>query len=178
MVRYCFTQQADGTLWANGGNGFVINTGFLHRKTVAPLNLADPESIVYWLVHDLAYGSIDSFNKLLPESSLWYGPNVAGGREQIDTTQFLKMLSERIVNKPICVGYIVSYVDKSISNVGVSIMLWTKNWQPLWDWNGSPVSDEIVFGISGSPGEITSAWFVPSSAILEVVDHKVCPVVK
>lgn len=137
----------------------------------APLNLSDPDSIVYWLSHDMAFGQIDSFNQIMTNDTISYGPGYSGGRVSMDKTTFLTQLGVRITYIPTCIGY-------SVTDDNKYIMVWTKNWQPMWDFQGKPSSEEMVFGISLSPTQIDMANFVPSSAILDSpsVKHKSCPV--
>ena len=133
-----------------------------------PLDLSDPDSIVFWLAYDLATGSTEHFNQIIVDGSLLYGTGLAGGREPVSKADFMAELNQRITSRPACAGY--TSQDREIS-----IMLWTTGWSPAWVANGPASSDEIVFSFNLIQGQIfTTAYFTPSSAILEVVDHLPC----
>jgi hypothetical protein len=135
--------------------------------TYGSLDLSNPESIVYWLAHDMVNGTIDSFRRVIMKDTLQYGTGFAGGRDSISRQTFMLEIGERITNKPLCVGYTFS---------SGHITLWTKNWQPVWDFRGEHISEEITFSFFLYDGDVdTWAYFYPSSDILEVVDHQPCP---
>lgn len=134
-----------------------------------PVDLNDLESIVYGLAYDLAYGSQDSFQRVFSGSILLYGAGIAGSRYEIAPETFLGYLAERIPNGPGCAGYLISADRKSAQ-------IFTTNWEPLWEEPGGAKSDEINFTIAFQSGKILiTAYFTPSSGILEVVDHQACP---
>jgi TolB protein len=131
-----------------------------------PLNLLDPESIVYWLAYDMVFGKIDSFSQVLTEDTLEYGTGFAGGRAEIDRASFLDELNKRIRSKPECVGYVI---DEDYP----SLRIWTKGWLPSWEFYMDLVgnlitSEEITFTIFLQNGLRVWAYFSPSSSILEL----------
>lgn len=134
-----------------------------------PVDLSDLDAIVYGLAYDLAYGTQDSFQRVFTGSILLYGAGIAGSRYEIAPETFLEYLAERIPNGPGCAGYVMN-VDRK------SVQVFTTGWNPLWEEPGGAKSDQIIFTITFQRGKIlVTAYFTPSSGILEVVDHQACP---
>lgn len=132
----------------------------------------DLESIARAIAYTLKTGQVSPFEKIITQDTLGYGTGMAGGREQIQKEAFLKDLADRLGSGPVCAGY-------DISDSGDLLIVWTKGWQPLWNFQGSPMSSELTFTVflSGDGNTLVTAYFTPSASILEIpsVRHKPCP---
>jgi Tol biopolymer transport system component len=133
------------------------------------LDLQDPHSVVNWFSYGLKFGMIGPFEQIISDSLL-YGTGLAGQRDGIGREEFLKQLANRLPSKPVCAGYNISD-DKAL------ITIWTKGWQPQWDFRGKPTSDELTFSIflSNQKYSLWTAYFSPSSAILSLPNVKSLP---
>lgn len=136
---------------------------------VQPLDRMSAESVMEWISHGLTYGDSSVFEELLIGNSISYGTGFAGGRHEIPRDEFLSMLRERIISQPTCEGYVDNETTLSV---------WTSGWSPGWPYEGTS-NDVLTFFLLniGEGFSISSAYFTPAPAILEVVDHKPCPAV-
>jgi hypothetical protein len=130
------------------------------------LDRTDPYSVIQNLVYAFNIGD-SSFFEIMLADSINYGPGIAGGRSLISKQQFIEMLSERIIHSPVCLGY----------TDDVGMVIWTGNWDPDWENLDTAGSDELVMFLSLESGKfvIHTAYFVPSSGVMEVVGAKDCP---
>lgn len=180
FFEICVLPGPDGSLLVDVMSMLYSPTGTLYKvgtstpiTTAPPLNLQDPESVVYGIAHDLAFHETTTFEKIT-EDTLAYGTGMANGRGAIDKSTFLHELKERITSYPECVGY-------NISDDKTFIRIWTKGWMPSWEIQGVPSSDGLTFTLILNQGYVLmTAYFTPSYQILEPpsrIDHRPCPVI-
>lgn len=136
---------------------------------ILPLDRMSVESVMEWISDGLASGDMSVFEELLTGDSISYGTGFAGGRDQIPRDEFLRMLTERILSRPACEGY----VDNE-----TSLGVWTSGWEP--DWLSKGISnDTLTFTLwnNGEGFSLTTAYFTPAPAILDSpsINSKPCP---
>jgi Tol biopolymer transport system component len=164
------------SLLSEGGGGVWQPTSTANTALPTPTNqpaLAlsldrkSVESVMEWISYGLANGDVTVFEELITEDYIYYGHGMAGGRNQMTRADFFGMLTERILSRPICEGYILS--DTSIS-------VFTSSWEPHWQ-DGRVSSEFINFTLPnfGEGFSLNQAFFQPSPALLEYVDSKPCP---
>lgn len=134
------------------------------------LVLSDHLSLLRCLVYALNTGDLSVFEGLVRRDTLNYGTGFANGREPLGRTQFLGMLKERLLSKPVCEGY---------TGDDNYLLVWTSGWEPDWRFRGGIPSDVLTlrFMNSGRGLSLVSAYFTPAPAVMEVpsVNAEPCP---
>jgi hypothetical protein len=126
-----------------------------------------------WTSYGLAYGDVAVFEKLITDDSIFYGTGMASGRNPITRAAFLRMLTERIVSRPKCEGY-VSPLG------GDSNMLWviTAGWEPKW-MDGRASADYINFTLvnDGEGFSVKNVYFDFNPIAIDSINAIPCPTV-